>query len=223
MAITLSTGATVAVAKTYSPILSLAGTTITAISNANPANVTATHSFSGNGTEYVVISSSWGLLDMRVCRVGSVTGTTAFTLEGVDTSDTAKYPATTGIPATFRKITAWSQLSQVKGVSASGGAQQFADITSITDTVKRQIPTIKDAVTMTIDVFDDPALSWYADVSVADDARSPYGLLMTFPNGSKLVANSYWSILDVPTMVTNEALMTQISLSYAAEPLRYST
>jgi len=221
MAITLSTGATVAVAKTYSPILSLAGTTITAISNASPASVTATHSLSAG--DFVVIASSWGLLDMRVCRVAGVTGTTAFTLEGVDTSDTAKYPATTGIPATFRKITAWSQLSQVKGVSASGGAQQFADITSITDTVKRQIPTIKDAVTMTIDVFDDPALSWYADVSVADDARSPYGLLMTFPNGSKLVANSYWSILDVPTMVTNEALMTQISLSYAAEPLRYST
>ncbi len=220
MAITLSTGATVAVAKTYSPILSLAGTTITAISNASPASVTATHSLSAG--DFVVIASSWGLLDMRVCRVAGVTGTTAFTLEGVDTSDTAKYPATTGIPATFRKITAWSQLSQVKGVSASGGAQQFADITSITDTVKRQIPTIKDAVTMTIDVFDDPALSWYADVSVADDARSPYGLLMTFPNGSKLVANSYWSILDVPTMVTNEALMTQISLSYAAEPLRYS-
>ena len=221
MAITLSTGATVAVAKTYSPILSLAGTTITAISNASPASVTATHSLSAG--DFVVIASSWGLLDMRVCRVAGVTGTTAFTLEGVDTSDTAKYPATTGIPATSRKITAWSQLSQVKGVSASGGAQQFADITSITDTVKRQIPTIKDAVTMTIDVFDDPALSWYADVSVADDARSPYGLLMTFPNGSKLVANSYWSILDVPTMVTNEALMTQISLSYAAEPLRYST
>ena len=221
MAITLSTGATVAVAKTYSPILSLAGTTITAISNASPASVTATHSLSAG--DFVVIASSWGLLDMRVCRVAGVTGTTAFTLEGVDTSDTAKYPATTGIPATFRKITAWSQLSQVKGVSASGGAQQFADITSITDTVKRQIPTIKDAVTMTVDVFDDPALSWYADVSAADDARSPYGLLMTFPNGSKLVANSYWSILDVPTMATNEALMTQINLSYAAEPLRYSS
>ena len=116
-----------------------------------------------------------------------------------------------------------AQLSQVKGVSASGGAQQFADITSITDTVKRQIPTIKDAVAMTIDVYDDPTLSWYADVSTADDARTPYALKMDFSNGSKLVANAYWSILDVPTMAQNEALMTQISLSYAAEPIRYST
>ena len=220
MSITLSTGATVAVAKTYSPVLTLAGTTITAISNANPA-VASTLTPAAIG-DYVVIASGWGLLDQRVCRVSAVAAGVSMTLEGVDTSDIIKYPIGTGI-GSFRKITAWSQLSQVKGVSASGGAQQFADITSITDTVKRQIPTIKDAVTMTVDVFDDPSLPWYADVSAADDARSPYGLLMTFPNGSKLVANSYWSILDVPTMATNEALMTQISLSYAAEPLRYST
>ena len=200
MSITLTTGSTMSIAKTYSPALGSAGTTITAISNASPASVTATHSLSIG--DYVLISSSWGLLDHRVCRVQGVTGTTAFTLEGVDT---------------------WSQLSQVKGVSASGGAQQFADITSITDTVKRQIPTIKDAVAMTIDVYDDPTLSWYADVSAADDARSPYALKMDFANGSKLVANAYWSILDVPTMAQNEALMTQISLSYAAEPIRYST
>lgn len=162
------------------------------------------------------------LLDQRVARVKSVTGTTSFVLEGVDTSDTSKYPATTGV-GTFRKINTWSTLSQVKGISASGGAQQFADITSISDTVIRQIPTVKDAVNMTVDVFDDPALTWYADVIAADTARSPYALLMTFPNGSKLVANAYWSVMKVPTMETNQALMTQISLSYAAEPVRYSS
>lgn len=222
MSITLSTGATVAVAKTYSPALTLAGTTITAISNANPAVASTATPAAVN--DYVVISSGWGLLDQRVCRVSAVAPGVSMTLEGVDTTDTTKYAGGASAGAgTFRKISAWSVLSQVKGVSASGGAQQFADITSITDTVKRQIPTIKDAVNMTIDVFDDPTLAWYADVTVADAARAPYGLLMTFPNGSKLAANAYWSLLKVPTMATNEALMTQISLSYAAEPLRYAS
>jgi Phage tail tube protein, TTP len=221
MAITLSTGATVSVAKTYSPALGVAGVSNTALTNANPCVVSsAAHTLTAG--DYVVMSSGWGLLDQRVCRVLSVVAATSFTLEGVDTTDTAKYPIGTGT-GTHREITVWSQLSQVKGVSASGGAQQFADITSITDTVIRQIPTVKDAVNMTIDVFDDPTLAWYTDVVAADTARAPYGLLMTFPNGSKLVANSYWSIMKVPTMETNQALMTQISLSYAAEPLRYST
>lgn len=222
MAITLSTGATVSVAKTYSPVYSAAGTAITAITNASPPVASATNTFSGG--EYVLITSGWGLLDQRVVRVATSpapTGST-FALEGLDTTDTTKYPAASGA-GTFKKITVWTPLSQIKGVSATGGAQQFTDITAITDTVKRQIPTIKDAVNMSIDVFDDPTLAWYADVLVADTARSPYGLLMTFPNGSKLVANAYWSIMKVPTMATNEALMTKIDLSYAAEPVRYST
>lgn len=220
MAITLSTGATIAIAKTYLPALSSAATATTALSNASECVVTATHSLVAG--DYVVMASGWGLLDQRVARVKSVSTTVSFVLEGVDTSDTNKYPATTGV-GTFRKINTWSTLSQVKGISASGGAQQFADITSITDTVIRQIPTVKDAVNMTVDVFDDPTLTWYADVIAADTARSPYALLMTFPNGSKLVANAYWSVMKVPTMETNQALMTQISLSYAAEPVRYSS
>lgn len=220
MAITLSTGATIAIAKAYLPALGSAATATTALSNASECVVTATHSLAAG--DYVVMASGWGLLDQRVARVKSVTGTTSFVLEGVDTSDTSKYPATTGV-GTFRKIDTWSTLSQVKGISASGGAQQFADITSISDTVIRQIPTVKDAVNMTVDVFDDPTLTWYADVIAADTARSPYALLMTFPNGSKLVANAYWSVMKVPTMETNQALMTQISLSYAAEPVRYSS
>ena len=221
MAITLSTGATVSVAKTYSPAYSAAGTAVTQITNANPAVASATNTLIAG--DYILIDSGWGLLDQRVVRVLSATGST-ITLEGIDTSDTVKYPGgVTAGAGTFKKITAWSALSQIKGVSATGGAQQFADITAITDTVKRQIPTIKDAVNMSIDVFDDPTLAWYADVLVADTARSPYGLLMTFPNGSKLVANAYWSIMKVPTMATNEALMTKIDLSYAAEPVRYST
>lgn len=220
MPITLSTGATIAIAKAYLPALGSAATATTALSNASECVVTATHSLVAG--DYVVMASGWGLLDQRVARVKSVSTTVSFVLEGVDTSDTNKYPATTGV-GTFRKINTWSTLSQVKGISASGGAQQFADITSISDTVIRQIPTVKDAVNMTVDVFDDPALTWYADVIAADTARSPYALLMTFPNGSKLVANAYWSVMKVPTMETNQALMTQISLSYAAEPVRYSS
>lgn len=221
MAITLSTGATVSVAKTYSPALGSPGVANTALTNANPCVVSsAGHSLSVG--DYVQMSSGWGLLDQRVVRVQAISPGVSFTLEGVDTSDTSKYPVGTGT-GSHREITAWSQLSQVKSVSASGGAQQFADITSIADTVIRQIPTVKDAVNMTIDVFDDPTLAWYADVVAADTARTPYGLLMTFPNGSKLVANSYWSIMKVPTMETNQALMSQITLSYAAEPLRYAT
>jgi len=216
MAITLSTGVTLAVAKTYAvPV------TVTVATNAANATLTtsAAHTLSLN--DYVEVKSGWGLLDQRVVRCMAGTTGSTVVLEGINTLDVAKYPAGAGV-GSIRKITNWSQISQVKSLSASGGEQQFADVTSITDTVARQMPTLRGAVNMTVDCFDDPTLVWYSDVVTADEARAPYGLLMQFPNGSKLLANAYWSLMRVPTMAQNEALMTQITLSYAAEPVRYA-
>ena len=216
MAITLSTGVLVSIGKTYSA--SINTSTVTNAANAVVTTASA-HSFSVG--DYIEVSSGWGLLDKRVVRC--MTGTTGSTivLEGIDTTDTTKYPAGAGV-GSVRKVMAWTQITQVRSISASGGQQQYADVTSIVDVVTRQIPTVRGAVEMTVDVFDDPSLSWYADVMKADDARAPYGMILAFPNGSKTVANAYWSLMRVPTMAQNEALMTQISLSYAAEPVRYA-
>lgn len=215
MAITLSTGTSVSIAKAYG-----SSVTMSAITNATEAVATLSAGHSVLVGDYLEITSGWDLLDKRVVRVKTV-ATNDVTLEGVNTSNTTKYPAGAGI-GSIRRITSWSQLSQLKDLSASGGDQQFADITSISDRTTKQVPTVRSAVTMTIGVFDDPNLAWYADVTAASDASTPYGLLMVFPNGSRLAANAYWSLQKVPGISKNEALTTQISLSYAADPIRYS-
>lgn len=216
MAITLTTGSTLSVAKTYAASLNF-----TTATNASPCALTVVGSTIVAG-DYVEVNSGWGLLDKRLVRAGAGTSATSIVLEGIDTTDTTKYPAGAGV-GSVRKVSTWTQITQVRSISASGGQQQYADVTSIVDVVTRQIPTVRGAVEMTVDVFDDPTLAWYADVMKADDARAPYGMILAFPNGSKTVANAYWSLMRVPTMAQNEALMTQISLSYAAEPVRYAT
>lgn len=218
MSITLSTGVTLDVAKVYATALAF-----TAATNSSEVTLTTTGSTLAAGDYVEVNVSSWGLLDKRLARVKTGSTATSVILEGINTSDQNKYPGASTTSGTLRKVTTWSQITQVKGLSASGGEQQFADITSITDVVARQMPTIRGAVSMTVDVYDDPALAWYADVNTADEARIPYGLKLNFPNGSKLVANAYWSLMKIPTMSQNEALMTQITLSYAAEPVRYAS
>lgn len=217
MAITLSTGVSLQVAKTYATSVNT-----TAVSNATTAVVTTGSAHSISVGDYVEVTSGWGLLDKRVVRAGVGTTASSLYLEGINTTDTAKYPAGTGI-GSVRKISAWTALSQVKGLSASGGDMQFANITAIDDVVAKQVPTIRNAVSMNVDVYDDPTLAWYGDVAAASDARAPYGLLMAFPNGSKLVANAYWSLQRVPSVTINEAMTSQISLSYAAEPVRYAS
>jgi hypothetical protein len=216
MAITLSTGATLAIAKTYGNAI-----TMSALSNATEAVASLTDASSISANDYLEVTSGWGLLDKRVVRVKSKS-TNDVVLESIDTTNTTKYPASSGT-GSVRKITAWENLSQVKSLSASGGELQFADTTSIDDVVAKQQPTIRSAVSMTIDCYDDPTLAWWDEVVTASDARTPYGFRMSLPNGSKMVANAYWSMNKVPTTETNQALVTQITLSFAAEPVRYST
>lgn len=218
MAITLSTGVSLQIAKTYA-----ANLTFTAASNATDCALTVSGSTIVAG-DYVEITSSWGRLDKRIARAKTGTSATSLILEGVDTSNTTLYPAGGGATSAYvRKISAWTALSQVKGLSASGGDMQFANITAMDDVVSKQVPTIRNAVSMNVECYDDPTLAWYADVGTASDSRNPYALLMAFPNGSKLVANAYWSLQRVPVVAVNEAMTTQISLSYAAEPQRYAS
>ena len=218
MSFTLSTGASLSVAKVYAANLNFS-----AISNAADAACTVVGSTIVAG-DYVEIRSSWGLIDQKVVRVKTGSTATSLILEGVDTTDTSKFPAGAGATSAYvRKINTWSQITQIKAMSTSGGSQNFANVTGLADAVERQIPTTRSAVSTTVDIFDDPTLSWYADVLAADNSRTPYGLLMSFANGSKTVGNAYWSLMRIPTMNAGEALMTQVNLSYAAEPQRYAS
>lgn len=215
MAITLTTGSTVSVASGYAAQLAF-----TAASNAADCALTVSGSTIVAG-DYVEVTSGWGLLDKRVVRAKTGTSATSLILEGVDTTNTAKYPAGAGT-GSVRKITGWTQITQVQSISASGGEMSFADVTTLADQTTRQIPTVRGAVNMTIDVFDDPTLPWYASVIAADEARTPYGMLLVTANGAKSVGNAYWNMQRIPTMAQNEALKTQISLAYASDPMRYA-
>ena len=216
MSKTLATRIKFAIAKTY-------GTSVTmsAITNASEAVATLSAGHSVVVGDYLEITSGWGLLNGRIVRVKAVSSNDV-TLEGINTSSTSKYPAGTGI-GTIRRITAWDQLSQIKNVSASGGDQQFADATSLDDDVEVKIPTIKSARTMTLEFFDDPTLSWYATVAAASDAVVPTGVLITPPNGSKIVANAYWGLMKEPNIQKNEVLTSTITLTFNSESARYSS
>jgi hypothetical protein len=107
------TGATFYVASSFG-----VAKTITAISNAAEALVTATHDFV-NG-DIVEVTSGWGRLNKRAFRVKSVSTTVSFVLEGADTSSTSFFPAGTGV-GTVRKVSTFTQITTVMSPSSSGG------------------------------------------------------------------------------------------------------
>jgi hypothetical protein len=94
--------------------------TVSAVTNASEAVVTATaHGFVAG--DILEVTSGWGGLQLRALRVkaGSVT-TNAFTLEGMDTTNTTLYPPGSGI-GSARKVSTWVQITTVLNPSTSGG------------------------------------------------------------------------------------------------------
>jgi hypothetical protein len=220
MAITLATGTQVNIASSYG-----ASVAMTAVSNSanstTSANATLASSHGVIVGDFLELSSGWDPLHGRIVRVSAVS-TNDVTLESVFTNNTTTYPPGSGT-GSIRRITAWLGISQITAsISVSGGEQQFADVTTLTDSTQKQIPTVRSPVQVTLPVYDDPALAWYATVRTASEGAIATAMRMIFPNGSRLVANAYWSLQQVPT-IEDSTLRASIALSFVANPTRYAT
>lgn len=172
MAFTLAVGTKVEIASAYAaPVAFTAATNVaeTVLSTAGSFTV---------GDFVEVVSSGWSLLAGRMARVKALSAGVSITLEGIDCSDTSKFPTPTSNAAgQVRKVSTWVQLSQLtSGISSSGGDQQYADITTLEDRTQRQIPTVRSPVALTLPVFFDQSLPWVAAVRSASDGSVATGV-----------------------------------------------
>lgn len=216
MSITIATGTQVAIATTYGSAVNM-----TAITNATEAVATLG---AGHGVvvgDFLEVTSGWDLLNGRIVRAKTV-ATNDITFENINTTSTSNYPAGSGT-GTVRRITAWTSVTQVQGVDTGGGDQNYADITTIADRTQKQVPTTRNAQTIDLTVFDDPALGYYAPAVAAAEASSTIGLRLIFPNNSRIVINSYISVQKMPSVAVNQPLTAKLSFSAYAEPTRYAT
>lgn len=213
MAISLPNGALVAIASGYTAPTA----TFTSVSNGAPPAVLVTNTFVTG--DYVEVTSGWSRLTQKVVRLASASGT-GFSLEGIDTTLTSIYPATGGVGAA-RKVSGWTQLSQVLSSSSSGGEQQFLEYQLLEGDAQKRIPTVKSAAGLTFSVADDPTLAGYILASAANDDRLPRAVLVTLPSGAKLLYNAYISLNKTPSLTVNEIMAVEVTMSLLAEPVRY--
>lgn len=215
MSVSLPNGVTLALATTYA-----ANKTLSAVSNYDPAQATSnTHGYSDG--DFVEVTSGWAKLNQRVVRVDNAASNT-FDLEGIDTSSTTSYPAGTGT-GTVRKITAFTQITQVLDVTTAGGEMQFTTYSFLEQDFETQLPTQSSPQTITINVADDPALGGYVALKEAAEARDIRALKVTFPNGAVLLYNGYVSFNETPSMTKNEVMAVTATFSLLSRPVRYAS
>lgn len=213
MAARLPDGAIVSLATTYGTAKS-----VTAITNGNPGVATSTAHGLTNGAMLSVVSG-WSNLNNRVVRVaGSVVN--AFNLDGIDTTSVTQYPPGSGA-GTVQEITAFTQISQIMGFTFSGGEQQFTNFSFLEQNFETQIPTILSAMSIKIDIADDPALPGYQALKAAGDARATRALRMALPDGSFIFYQGFVSFNETPSTTKGEIMQVSATLSLQSKPVRY--
>jgi len=213
MSVSLPNGALISIASGYGTAVA-----ISAITNANPAVATSTAHGFANG-DFVEVTSGWSRLTNKVVRISGVTANT-FNLENVDATLTSIYPAASGA-GTARKVTGYTQLSQILTSSSNGGEQQFLEYQFLESDAQKRIPTFKSAAGLTFSVADDATQAGYILAAVANDDRLPRAVKATLPSGGVISYNAFISVNKTPSLTVNELMAVECTMSLLAEPVRY--
>lgn len=214
MAFSIPDGTTIHLGTTFGTPVAITG-----ISNAATAVATAAGHGFANG-DIIVLKTGWQRANDRVFRVAaSAAGT--FELEGLDTSDTSAFPVGTS-GGTAMKVTAFTQVSQIIGISTSGGEPQFATVSPLESDFEIQIPTMYSAQSISMEIGDDPSMAGYQALKKAADARAIRPLLMQNKNGSKIYYYGYVSLNETPTKNKGQVDTVNSSFSLLSRPTRYA-
>lgn len=197
--------------------------TITETSNANPAVATLSASHGVVVGDYVEITShDWPSLIGRVFRVSAVS-VNDVTLEGLNTSDTAKFPAAGGAGG-GREVSGWSDVAQINELTVAGGEQQFAEGQYLDSALQFRYPTVKSAVTVTVNVDDDQSLGFWTHVKASESALSNRAFRL-IDNASipRIVATGIWMRSAAPAVSVNGVFKRQVSISVTSDVTEYAT
>lgn len=220
MAKTLAVGTQIAIAKTYG-----AAQTFSSITNA----AEAVASFAANPSfvvgDILEITSGWGRLNNRVVRVKAVSGAGPYlvTLESVDTTSTARYPAGGGA-GTARKISAWDTLTQLANVEIGDPTIQFADGSDFDNPVDVRIPASVQPPDGSLTFHADGTLAWLPTVRSASEATALTAIRLITAAGSPTYGNAYWLLSEFPQLPgRTETIKSKITFSFASLPIGYAS
>lgn len=217
MAVSLPNGVTLSLATAYA-----ASVTITGITNASPATATTSGVHSLAIGDIIEVTSGWSRLNSRLVRVLTVPTTTTLTLEGIDATSTALYPAGTG-SGSLRKITTFTQISQILELTSSGGEMQFVTYSFLEQDFETQLPTQSSPQQLSMTIADDAALAGYTAMKNAATTRALTGLKALLPGGSVLYYNGYVNFDETPTLTKNQLMGVRGGFALQNRPVRYAS
>lgn len=213
MSVSLPNGVVLAIATAYAGAL-----TVTAATNASESVLTVTNTLA-NG-DLVEFISGWSKANNRIFRVKSQSASNV-TLEGLDTTLTAQYPALSGV-GTIRKINTWTQITQVIGATSSGGDPQYQTYSFLEQDYDSQIPTTTSAQSLALEIADDPTLAGYIALKAVAATRAQTALRATLPTGSVILYNGIYAFDETPSLTKGNLMSVKAGIALQGRPVRYA-
>lgn len=149
--------------------------TITGISNASEAVITATNTLSAG--DWVVIRGVTGMTEIneRVVRVKTPTGSN-FVAEGLDSTDFTTY----GSGGSAYEVTTFATLDNITSLNFSDNPAAKQDITAISDTSIKETNGLKGAPTASFGINADPLGAGVVALRTASRGSDPVVIIFDF-------------------------------------------
>lgn len=192
----------------------------TGITLANPGVVTVTHAFAAG--DYLICTSIDGMveLDGQMVRVANPVSTTSFELEGIDTST---YTAMVASSTTFKKITAFTTLSNATNLTMPDGQPAKLDATRLISKRKEYLYGLPDAPDGAITTVYDPQITAVSRIKTATKANTALGFKITWSNGYKTIFNAYVSGGQGFEASQNQVVTANVAFTPIADLVEYTS
>ncbi len=164
-----------------------AAASITGISQASEAVVTATHDYSVG--DLVVIDGVSGMtkINNRVVRVSAVTGTSDFTCQGLDTTGFNAWVS----GGSARKVSSYDSFDNITQISLPDAPPDEIDITTVHDDEKNIVFGHEGAQKGTLSLIANPLNPAVIEVQKASTAQTRRVFLVTLQSGVVAIFNAF--------------------------------
>lgn len=191
--------------------------TITAITKANPAVCSATANGYSNGDYVYILAQGMPQVNGRVFRVTSA-ATDSFALEGCDST-----LFDTFVSGTAQKLTFGTTITSATTMSASGGAYDMIDTTTIHVNVKSQVPGSASPVTYNFDNIWDPSDTGQIAMKTASDSAAIRAFKITFSGGAICTFAGYVGFSGAPTGSAQDKVVCPATITAYGTITNYSS
>lgn len=213
--ISLPNGTQYSIASAYAAAIA-----VSAASNAAECVLTTVANTYAVG-DFVEFTSGWPRVNARVFRVKAATATSV-TLEGLDTTATASFPAGGGL-GSVRKISTWVSMPYMVSFEISGGDPKYTTAEFIDFPDEISLPNGFSATSATITIADDPTLPHHAVLMAATDSQKLTAVRAVLPSGAPLLYNGIVGFNPTPSMTKGQVMAVKAGLAMQGRVVRYAS